>query len=82
MTGYELFMQEANNCGLDSKIANDLYNMLYDALSSSYKPRIELEPEEAILANFLLAKFGARLHFSTHTRDMFFHHYYYVLKLL
>ena len=80
MTGFDLFMKEAKECGLDLTKARLLYENLAKALDPTEerwgRKRVELTNDEAILASFLLAKFGAavRTTYST-TRSEIVHEY-------
>lgn len=62
-TSYKLFMREAMKCELDDSKAEMLYKELYAHLDpkecdSGY---VKLTTDEAILASFLLTKFGAKI---------------------
>ena len=65
MTSYELFMQEARNCGLEdskaTRIYDELYAHLHPTLCEETSGFIRLTTDEAILASFLLTKFGAKI---------------------
>lgn len=86
MTSYDLFMKEARNCGFDDYTKA---KMLYDELYRHFDPIlceessgfIRLTTNEAILASFLLTKFGAKIRRVTYTTRKEIEHNY-KLKLL
>ena len=65
MTAWQLFANEAENCGFKEEIAKKLYLLLKSRMDPTEKlfthNEIQLTTEEAIRANYLLTKFGACL---------------------
>ena len=62
-TSYKLFMREARKCELDDSKAEKLYKELYAHLDPTEcdSKYVKLTTDEAILASFLLTKFGAKI---------------------
>ncbi len=85
MTSYELFMKEARNCGLDESKATRIYDKLYShfdpLICEESRGFIRLTTDEAILASFLLTKFGAKIRRVNYTTVKEMEHNY-KIKLL